>query len=695
MSEWFTAQELADMNVDPNRTSKRAWNNLAVEQNWRLRRNRAGNPLAKRKGAGWIYHYSLLPAEAQARIMIGLAPKKAKQAAIKDDQSTADLWAFYESLTDARKSKTQARLEVLEAVHVLQRGGLKKNLAISTVAHQYDVTPSTIYNWFNLVAGVQRADWLPALAPRHAGRTKTADCSPDAWELVKSDYLRAERPTFESCYRRLESAALAHGWSVPSSRSLERRIEREIAVPVRVLARRGVDALKAMYPAQERDRSGFHALEAVNADGHKWDVWVQWPDEDKPMRPMMVAVQDLYSGLFLGWRIDKSENKEAVRLTIGDVVEDYGIPGHIYLDNGRGFAAKWLTGGIANRFRFKIKEEEPVGILTQLGVEVHWTLPYSGQSKPIERAFKDFCNDIAKHPAFAGAWTGNTPLNKPENYGAKAVPIDDFIRIVGEGIAEHNQRVGRRAAVCHGRSFAQTFAESYAQAPIKKATDEQRRLWLLAAEGVMAARRDGAIKLMGNRYWADFLHGHMGQKLVVRFDPDHLHSGLHVYRLDGSYLGFAEVIDAAGFSDAAAARDHGRTRKAFMKGTKALLDQHRTLTGHDIAAQLPTPQNLPPATSKVVRMASNDDPLMTRPAVKAAALSEQQASAHQRVIERLDDHRVPDPENTPESRYARARDLEDGSAVTDPDERMWLERYQATAEYKSRRRMEESFKNRA
>ncbi|WP_245528436.1 transposase domain-containing protein [Gluconobacter morbifer] len=45
------------------------------------------------------------------------------------------------------------------------------------------------------------------------------------------------------------------------------------------------------------------------------------------------------------------------------------------------------TGGIPNRFRFKVKEDEPVGIMTQLGVEVHWTTPYSGQSKPIERAW--------------------------------------------------------------------------------------------------------------------------------------------------------------------------------------------------------------------------------------------------------------------------------------------------------------------
>ncbi|TCS62557.1 transposase domain-containing protein [Varunaivibrio sulfuroxidans] len=650
MKEWFTAADLAARALPGLPATDRGVQSLAQREAWGDRKNMAGGALARKRagrGGGVEYHYTLLPAAAQAKIMIDLAPEKAKKSAARDETSTAAAWAFYESLPDARKEKTIARLAIIEEVNGLYRGGLTKNLAVVTVGKRHGVTPATIYNWFGLIAGVARADWLPALAPRHTGRTKTAACDEAAWEMVKSDYLRAERPTFESCYRRLKSAAAAHGWAVPSSRALERRMEREIAAPVKILARRGVDTLKAMYPAQQRDRSVFHALEAVNADGHKWDVWVKWPDEDKPMRPMMVAIQDLYSGMFLGWRIDKSENRESVRLAIGDVVEVYGIPGHIYLDNGRGFAAKWLTGGIPNRYRFKVKDEEPVGILTQLGVEVHWTNPYSGQSKPIERAFRDFCNDIAKHPAFAGAWTGNTPLNKPENYGSKAIPIDDFVRVVAEGIDEHNTRTGRRATVCNGRSFVQTFAPSYVTAPIKKATEEQKRLWLLAAEGITAARRDGGLTLMGNRYWGDFLHGHRGQKLVVRFDPDNLHDGLHVYRLDGSYLGFADVIEDTGFNDAAAARDHGRTRRAFIKNTKVLLDQHVKLTGREIAAGLPTPENLPPLESKVVRMAAQPgyEPLMKRPnGPEPVTLSPDEEAEAARIIAEMNGEDAPGAE---------------------------------------------------
>ncbi len=101
----------------------------------------------------------------------------------------------------------------------------------------------------------------------------------------------------------------------------------------------------------------FHALEAVNADGHKFDVFVEWPigNETRIVRPVLVGFQDIFSGTILSGRIDISENKETVRLVFGDMVEKYGIPKLCYLDNGRSFASKWLTGGVPNRCRFKVR----------------------------------------------------------------------------------------------------------------------------------------------------------------------------------------------------------------------------------------------------------------------------------------------------------------------------------------------------
>ena len=368
-----------------------------------------------------------------------------------------------------------------------------------------------------------------------------------------------------------------------------------------------------MYPAQERTRGHFHALEAVNADGHKWDVFVRWPDGEIG-RPLMVAFQDLYSGKLLAWRCDRSENKEATRLAFGDLVEEFGIPDHCWLDNGRAFASKWISGGTPNRYRFKVLDEEPLGLLTQLGVRVHWTTPYAGQSKPIERMFRDFATDTAKHPRFAGAYTGNNPLAKPENYRATAVPLDVFLATLGEAVAEHNARGGRRTAVCNGRSFDDAFAESYARAPIRRATGAQRRLWLLAAQAVGTSRRDGSITLLDNRFWAPFLSEIRGSRVSVRFDPGCLQADLHVYALDGRYLGAAPCIEAVGFDDIAKAQAHARARNAWMRAQRTMLDAERRLSISDVAAMLPAPATPPPAPeTKVVRLVTGNLALAARP----------------------------------------------------------------------------------
>ncbi len=611
MIEWFSPRELAVLQLGDAASEKqiagavRTINARAKRESWKDRKNTLGQPLAVRrqgKGGGWEYHYSLLSSIDQVKILrkFGANATKSETEVTKEAMSRDERWAWFADIPDNKKRKAEERLSVLDQVQTLVSGGMGKAVAVEEVAAITKVHSDTIYRWFKDVRGLDRTDWLPYLAPKHVGRTAIEEIDARVWDWIRSDYLRAERPTMTSCYRRLEKVAESNGWPLPKKRTVERRLG-EIPETVRVLARQGVDALKRMYPAQERDRSVFHALEAVNADGHKFDVWVRWPGEETPIRVMMIAIQDLFSGKILSWRIDKSENKEAVLLAFGDMIETYGIPAHVYLDNGRSFASKWITGGSPNRFRFKVKDEDPAGLLTNLGCAIHWTTPYSGQSKPIERAFRDFCDDISKHPAFAGAWTGNTIENKPENYGSRAIELDTFIEVVADGVAEHNARTGRRSKVCNGKSFDQVFLDSYARSPIQKAAEVHRRLWLLAAENVKVRKHDATIHLLDNRFWNEALIEVQGHQVTARFDPDELHAGLHIYRQDGAYICFAECIEAAGFNDVTAAREHSKARRAFLKASREMLDAERRLNPEQLADMIPAQPSEPMTASKVVK----------------------------------------------------------------------------------------------
>jgi hypothetical protein len=614
MKEFYSPAEIEGMRLPAIPALARDITRLAGREGWRTALTVGGEPLARKcqgiKGGGWEYHWSLFPVAAQRALHKREIARKQKEdgaPAVRGATASRVDWDWFERQPDARKNKARYRLSILEAVCGLQRGALSKDRAVYAVADQQKVGKSTIFNWFKLVEGLDRKDWLPALCPRHTGRTKTVECDPRAWEFIKADWLRLEKPPFTACYLRLEMAAKEHGWSIPAGRTLERRLETEIPAPVRVLLREGNEKLKMMYPPQIRDRSEFHAMEAVNVDGHKWDVFVRFPDGEI-CRPLMIAIQDLYSNKCVAWRVDKSENSDLVRLAFGDLFRDYGIPDHCWLDNGRGFAAKCITGGTPNRYRFKVKPEEPSGILTALGIGIHWTKPYSGQSKPIERMFRDFCNHIAKHPAFAGAYTGNNPMAKPENYASRAVPLDDFLKVVGEGIRAHNARAKRNTRVCGRiRSFDQAFDESYANAVIRKAAPEQLRMCLLAAEKIRTDKRSGRIELMGNTYWSDCLLEHVGKPIMVRFDPDFLHEAVYAYRLDGSFIGAVELWEASGFADRSAARDHGRKRRSFVNLMKQAAEIERSLSIDEYMRLLPDMDDATPAPQPAaVRMVSGN-----------------------------------------------------------------------------------------
>ncbi len=686
--EWWSAAEIADAALPDMPTTKRRVNDMASRLGWSesptFARRRAG------RGGGWEYHWTLFPSRAQALLL-----SQTKDAPASDPRPDRDeAWTWFEQLPDGPKAKAREHLRIIQLAEAFEAGGSTRHLAVIDAARQSGVSPRSVWNWLDLISGVRADDRLPYLAPRHriGQRSKRATAiDPRFAELIKADYLRPEQPSFKSVYDRCVRVAQAEGLETVPLHTAQRWLKRTVSTTAMVYARKGYEALKRMRPSQTRDKTAMHALEGVNGDFHRFDVFVRFPassdgQPEEVVRPQMCAFQDIYSGMILSHRLDRTPNSHCVQLTIGEMIENWGIPEHVLLDNGREFAAKLITGGSKTRYRFKVKEDDPSGLLTSLGCEIHWALPYSGQSKPIERAFRDMCDRIAKHPAFAGAYTGNRPDAQPENYGETAVPLAVFKAILDEEIAAHNARPDRRSEVAYGRSFADVFEESYANAPIRKATAEQRRLWLMGAEGIKANTTTGQINFMGNRYWADWMSEIAGQKVVARFDRQALWDGIHVYSTADAYLGFAPCLVKAGFFDMDDARATAKANKKWRNAQKAELEAYRQLTVQDVASALSnitpdTPSE--PVEAKVVRPVFE----AAKPQ-KSAPVSAKVAQTQTALIADLDSRRTSKTERAPDGRdnFVRARQLEADLAADKPvtkQQQVWLAGYQTTAEYRT------------
>ncbi|PTP90118.1 transposase domain-containing protein [Vibrio splendidus] len=617
LKEWLSAQELVDIGGLPN--SVQGIHYKAKVENWDFR-SREG------KGGGKEYYLNSLPEPVRAAIILkhgyievqGNYFPIAKQEELNYCREA--LWAKWEAATSKQQEKATKKVTIVQAVTNLVKTGITASNAFIVVAKELGSSNGTVRRTYYDAIPYESEDWGPALLPKHRERREYLDAefTPAAWDYFLADFLRPEKPTRAACYLRLIEAAKEHGWSVPSESSLSRKIERDLTKTQIVYARDGERAVADMYPAQERSVLSLHAMEWINGDGYQHNVFVRWFNGEI-LRPKTWVWQDIYSRKILGYYCDISENSDSIRLALMRVIDRYGIPKHTTIDNTRAAANKWLTGGVPNRYRFKVKEDDPKGILPMLGIQTHWTQVLfgtgHGQAKPVERAFSHggLGELVDKHPLVAGAYTGASPMEKPDNYNQNnAVDVEVFLKALEAGVNQFNARANRQTEVCNGQmSFDEAFAQSYEQSQIIKASKEQLRLLMLTAEAVRV-RKDGTFTLeaggsinrRSNRYYNPVLADRRlkQSKVVVRFDPQNLHGSVYCYTLDGRLVCEAECIEKVAFNDKSAAREQDRNRKQYVKATKQALAAQKRMNIKEAAALLPKSKASEMPETKVVEI---------------------------------------------------------------------------------------------
>lgn len=560
MIEWRTAAGWAEQGLPTIPKTESGIIRRAKRDNWQGRER-------KGFGGGLDYHYTSLPDRARAAYLLRHRKPTATPAVIPQDEA----WAGYERLSETLREEAAFRLKVLMAVEVMAESGVGRVSAVEMVAEDAEVSAATIRRWQRLVKGVERRNWLPALAPRYVGKVERAECDPRAWDWYLGQYLTRRGPSHADTYRRLEEIAAIEGWVIPSAKTMERRVETDIDALTIVLMREGMEALARRMPKQRRDETVFAAGEAVNGDGLKFDkLWVKFPDGEIINTATAWFFQDLRTRRILAWRLGKTENTDLFRLATYDLTA-VCAPTIMYIDNTRVAANKLMTTGAKNRHRFKDDKGDGVGLLVALGIDPRFTNPdkETGNpgAKPIERAFGigGIHDKVATHPSLI-----NRGYSK-----ATAISSDELRDVIEHEIARHNAQAKRRTTACRGLlSFDQAWEEATASITFRRFSERQRRLLLMVRE-VVTVTRNGEIAINAgrgahtkNRYWCEAAAALAGRKVVAHFDPENLHAGVHVYSLDGRYLFETDRMTSITFNDSGAGREWGKNRARMIKATK-------------------------------------------------------------------------------------------------------------------------------
>lgn len=268
-----------------------------------------------------------------------------------------------------------------------------------------------------------------------------------------------------------------------------------------------------------------------------------------------------------------------VRRSFSDSLKrSQALPSTVLIDNGRANASKEMTGGQRSRFRGKIKEDEIDGIFTTLGITTCWAMPERGQSKRIERFFKDYANHVDKW--FPDAYCGNSPHTRPKGFDPKkgAVDLETYKATIEAWLVQYDERP-HSAIGLDGKSPKQLYSELIEITPVRKPTASQIRISMMVAEKVNLQGSSQYVKVMGNQYWTEALSDLTSTgPYIVRYDADD--ASKPVYLCDGETVLFeVPLFKTTGFSDRRAEKDHNRARnkklRADKQRSKAEAEQYR------------------------------------------------------------------------------------------------------------------------
>lgn len=562
---YFSGVEIAALTG----VSRQAVHQMAHSQKWEAIARRA-------QGGGKLYRFDSMPDKTRERLAhayirhnrhtASRTPEEIREAR---ERMEANALAFARQ-TDKMRARAERRLMLMiEAVDLID-GGMKVMQAFETVGNLYGVKPANLRNWYYGTPGhpgirnLPREEWIYALMVQYAGRQKKADFDEVAKDFFYALYLKKRKPDLADCYRRLEDAARANDWTIPSERTVRRMVAHEDRCRVNWL--RGKDRdFRDIMPPQKRDATIFASGEAVNGDGLTLGVWAYDPRTGEVYEhPVVWGWQDIRSRKLLGWRQGRTENTDLVRLSFWDVL-GHVTPKHVWLDNTRAAANKLLSGLVPGRNRFGNKEADVPGLLPQSGIETHFTNPNhemsSPGSKPIERVWRDLHRHILNNPRLAGLGTKKNPVS------------ETLLReVIAEEVARYNAQEGRRGAGMDGKSCNQVYEENFRPSQ-NMISPYMRRMYLLNRE-VVTVQRNGRIAINAGRgegrntYWSEVSSAHAGRKVAVYYDPEDLTKDVQLCNLGGQYIGMAQYEPSVAFNDKETGRRYAKARAARLKAEK-------------------------------------------------------------------------------------------------------------------------------
>ncbi len=359
----------------------------------------------------------------------------------------------------------------------------------------------------------------------------------------------ANQGTKEMLYDKLTQLKEINQWGrIPSYQSVARYInhlmEDENMKNAWYLASRGTREYKNKVMVKgRRDTKNLKVMEIVMGDEHTFDCWVAYTHPNgkvTAVKPHLAAWIDMRSRAVIGDVMCKDANSEILKRSLLKMMysEPGGIPEYIYIDNGKDYTAKTMTGRSRNDRAGIGFDDETKGFYKSIGIKGdRRALPYEPWSKAqIERFFRTVCNKFTMwFTSYTGTLTGARTFAKIHKdvkgmlERGELMSMEEFYGAWDKWLHEVYM-VGTHSGLRKAGEEWQTPLSCFENAErYEKPVPPKSYATLLMMKSENRFVRNTGIQLFGKDYRSDELCDYINSKVDIKYDPEDL-ATIYIFR---------------------------------------------------------------------------------------------------------------------------------------------------------------------
>ncbi len=237
--------------------------------------------------------------------------------------------------------------------------------------------------------------------------------------------------------------------------------------------------------------------------------------------------------------------------------EPGGVPEYLYIDNGKDYTAKTMTGRDRNDRSGMNFDNETMGFYKSIGIkDDHRALPYEPWSKgQIERFFRTVCNKFTRWmKSYTGTLTGSKTSDKVDKdikrmlERGELLTLEEFYEKWHEWLTTvymHTEHSGLKKM---GETYKKPYDCFMNEDRYFKAAPPKSYATMLMMKSENVLVRNIGITKWGYEYRSDELCDYIGRKVDIKYDPDDM-AVLYVFDQKGNSLDIEDISEGGNIMD--------------------------------------------------------------------------------------------------------------------------------------------------